>query len=87
MPRSQLRLLAHELECKAGGPGTGRSGNRGFDFGRAMTGHHHRAARAQVGGLVQHMLQQRPPREALQNLGKTAFHTRALARGHDDEVQ
>src|SRR5690606_12116697 len=38
-------------------------------------------------GLAQDMVQQRSPRQALKHLGQAAFHARALAGGHDEDVE
>ncbi|MPM42586.1 hypothetical protein SDC9_89252 [bioreactor metagenome] len=87
MAGAELRLLAHELrvelsvrrqlECAAGR----------FHLVGTVPRHHHHAARRKALRLRHHMLQQWPPGQSLQNFGSAAFHARALARGHDDDVE
>ena len=49
--------------------------------------HESPSARMQVRGLVQHMVQQRAPGQALQHFGDAALHARAFAGRHDHDVQ
>jgi len=84
MAGAQLRLLPHKGQLE-----TARSGlaGGGLHLGGAMAGDHGGAARLQVDRLVQHVVQQRAPAQALQHLGKAAFHARALAGRHDEDVE
>ena len=85
MARAQLRLLAHELQRHGAALAGRRHG--GLHLVRAVARDHHGRTRIQLRCGRQHMAQQRAPRQALKDFGQAAFHARALARGHDDEIQ
>ena len=81
----QLRLLAHKLQVILAYNARQSCGSR-FNFCSTMTGDDDGAARLQMRSLVEHVVQQRAARQALQHLGRAAFHARALAGRHDEDV-
>ena len=83
---AQLRFLAHKLQIKMGCSARESCGSR-FYFCSTVAGDDDGAAGLQAGCLVQHMVQQRAPGQALQHFGGAAFHARALAGRHDENVE
>ena len=52
-----------------------------------MPRNHNHLTRLQLPRRGQHMAQQRAARQFLQHFGDAAFHARAFASGHDDDIQ
>jgi hypothetical protein len=69
---AQLRLLAHKLQVKCACSACCTCGSR-FYFCSAMAGDDDGAARLQVRGLVQHMVQQGRPARRCSTLGMRLF--------------
>jgi hypothetical protein len=86
---AQLRFLAHRLRRNFSAISAASacpvSAER-FNFRSAVAGDHNRRARAQRGRTVEYVRQQGPPGQPVQHLRDPALHARALARGHDDDV-
>ena len=82
--RSQLRHLAREPASGFDAVGL-RQGS--FHLLRAVARNHHHLPRLQLRGGIEHMLHQRLVCQFLQHLGHGAFHARAFAGGHDDDVE
>ena len=83
---AKLRLLAHKLKVKTAYSACCACGGS-FYFHSTVAGDDRGAARLQMRRLPQHMVQKRAPRQALQHLGNAAFHARALAGRHDEDVE
>ena len=52
-----------------------------------VTVNHAHLLRIKIGGVIQHMLQQRLARQRVQHLGLVGIHARAFAGSEDDDVQ
>ena len=83
---AQLRFLAHKLQIKMGCSARESSGSR-FYFCSTVAGDDDGAAGLQVGCLIQHMVQQRAPGQALQHLGVRLFMRVPLPSRHDENVE
>ena len=86
MAGAQLGFLPHEFEVKRGASACCTCGSS-FYFCSAVAGDDDGAAGLQARSLVQHMVQQRAAGQALQDLGQAAFHARAFAGRHDEDVE